>query len=324
MRRREFITLIGGAAAWPLAARAQQPIPVIGYLGLGTPESQANTVTGFRKGLSDSGYVEGRNIAIEFLWAGSQYDRFPAHAGDLVRRRVKVIFANSPSAVRAAMAATGIIPIVFLMGEDPVKEAIVPSLNRPSGNVTGITDYGNQIAGKRLGLLCDIVPKATVLALLVNPTHPNVESDTKDAQAAAAALRRELRVLRASTERDFDSAFSAMVQLGVGGLFVSIDPFFSEKRETLVALAARHAIPATYFRREYPAVGGLMSYEADRFEASRQAGVYVGRILMGAKPADLPVLQSSKFNLVINLKTAKALGLEIPPGVLAIADEVIE
>jgi putative ABC transport system substrate-binding protein len=325
MKRREFLTLLGGAAAaWPLVARAQQPaMPVIGYLGLGTPESQATTVAGFRRGLSEAGYVEDRNLAVEFLWAG-QYGLLANLAGELVRRRVNVLFMNSPSAVRAAMGITQTIPIVFIMGEDPVKEGIVPSLNRPGGNVTGITDYSSQLNGKILGLLHDAVSKARVVALLVNPTHPNVESATKDAQAASAALGLDLRVLKAASDSDIESAFKTMVGLGVGALMVSNDPFLTAKPETVIALAARYAIPSIYPRREYPAAGGLMSYEADRFDASRQAGNYVGRILKGAKPIDLPVLQATKFNFVVNLKTARVLGLDIPPTLLALADEVIE
>jgi len=325
MRRREFIAGLGAAAAWPLAARAQQPaMPVVGYLGLGSPAAQASSVAGVRKGLSETGYVEGRNVAIEFRWAESQFERFPALAADLVSRRVAVIFTSSPSAVRAARAASPTMPIVFIMGEDPVKEGLVASLNRPGGHVTGISDFANQLAGKLLGLLRDTVPKAAVFALLVNPTHPNAESDTRDAQAAANVLGRELRVLSAATEREFETAFAAMARLRVGGLLVNTDPFFNERREQLAALSARHAIPAIYARREFALAGGLMSYEADRSQTARQAGIYVGRILKGEKPADLPVQQAAKFIFTINLKTAWALGLEIPPGVLAIADEVIE
>jgi putative ABC transport system substrate-binding protein len=329
MRRREFIAGLGAAttsaAAWPLAARAQQPaMPVIGYLGLISPETQASTVAGFRKGLREVGYVEGRNVAIEFRWAESQVDRFSALAADLIRSRVDVIFAHSPTAVRATRAASATIPIVFIMGEDPVTEALVASLNRPSRGVTGVSDFANQLAGKLLGLLRDTVPNAAVFAFLVNPTHPNAASDTKDAQAAASALGRELRVLMASTDPDFEAAFAAMAQFRVGGLFVNTDPFFDDRREQLVALAARHAIPTIYARRSFPVAGGLMSYEADRSETSRQAGIYVGRILKGEKPDNLPVQQAIKFTFSINLKTARALGLEIPPGVLAIADEVIE
>jgi putative ABC transport system substrate-binding protein len=327
MRRRDFITLIGGVPSmlWPLAARAQQPAtPVIGYLGLSSPEAQASTVAGFRKGLTEAGYVEDHNVTIEFRWAESHFDRFPALAADLVRRRVGVIFANSPAAVRAAKAASATIPIVFLMGEDPVKEGLVPSLNRPGANVTGVSDFANQLAGKRLSLLRDTVPKATVYAFLVRPSNPNAESDAMDAMAAARGLGLDLRVLRADNEREIDAAFATMAQLVVGALFVNIDPFFVDRHEQLVALAAHHAVPAIYAQRDFPVAGGLMSYGVDRFESSRQAGAYVGRVLKGEKPADLPVQQSTKLELIINLKAAKALGLEISPGVLAIADEVIE
>jgi putative tryptophan/tyrosine transport system substrate-binding protein len=234
-------------------------MPVIGYLGLSSPEAQASTVAGFRKGLIESGYDEGRNVAIEFRWAESQFDRFPALAADLVRRRVDVIFANSPAAVRAAKVASATIPIVFLMGEDPVKEGLVPSLNRPGANVTGVSDFANQLAGKRLSLLRDAVPKAEVYALLVRPSNPNAESDTKDATAAARVLGLEFRALTADNEREIDAAFTTMVQLLVGAVFVNIDPFFVDRREQLVALAARHAVPAIYAQRDFPMVGGLMS-----------------------------------------------------------------
>ena len=326
MKRREFIIMLGGAAAgWPLAARAQQPaLPVIGFLGTSSPESQAIVIAGFRKGLSDLGYVEGRNVAIEYRWAEGQFDRFPALAADLVRPRIAAVFAIGPPAVRAAQAVTSTIPIVFNMGEDPVTEGLVASFNRPGGNVTGVTDFGNQLAGKLLGLLHEIVPKTETFALLINPTHPNADSDTRDARMAANALRRELQVLTASSVRDIEAAFVAMAQLRTGALFINNDPLFGERREQLAALTVRYAIPAIYPRREFPAAGGLMSYGADRSETSRQAGVYVARILRGEKPADLPVQQATRFELIINLKTAKALNLEIPPGVRAIADEVIE
>jgi putative ABC transport system substrate-binding protein len=325
MRRREFIVGLGGAAAWPVAARAQQSaIPVVGFLGAGSLEAQGSFAAGFRKGLSETGYVEGRNVAIEFRWAEGQHDRFPTLAADLVRGRPVVIFAVSPEAVRAAKAASASIPIVFRMGEDPVKEGLVANFNRPGGNVTGFTHFANQLAKKRLGLLREAIPKATVFALLVNPTHPNVEPDTKDAQTAARALGVPLHVLNASNERDFETAFAAMVQLGVGALSVNTDAFFTTRREQLVALAARHAVPAIYDDREYATMGGLMSYGADRLESDRQAGIYVGRILKGEKPIDLPVQQSTKFELLINLKTAKALRLTIPETLLATADEVIQ
>jgi putative ABC transport system substrate-binding protein len=321
IRRRQFITLLGSAAAWPLAARAQQrALPVVGFLGLGATEVPA----AFRKGLAEAGFVEGRNVAIEFRSAQNEVDRLPELAADLVRRRVDAIIAGSPPAARAAKAATASIPIVFSMGEDPVKEGIVPSLNRPGGNVTGVSDFSNQLAAKRLGLLHDTMPRAAVLALLVNPTNPNAEPDTKDAQAAANALGLELRVLTASTEHELEATFTTIVQRRVGALLVGIDPFFRNRPELLVTLASRYAVPALYERRDFAAAGGLMSYGTDPSEASRQTGIYVGRILKGAKPGDLPVQQSTKFELVINLRTAKALGLTIPPGVFAIADEVIE
>jgi putative ABC transport system substrate-binding protein len=322
-KRREFITLLGGATAWPIAARAQQASPLIGYLGVGPPASQASTVAGFRQGLSEGGYDEGRNATIEFRWAG-EYDALPEFAADLVRRRANVLFMNSPSAVRAAMAATTTVPIVFIMGEDPVEEGIVSGLNRPGGNVTGVSDYSNQLAGKQLGLLRDTVPAARLVGLLVNPTHPHADADTREAQAAAAAIKWDLRVFKAAPNGELETAFQAMVQLGVGALMVNVDPYLSAQRESVIALAARYAIPAIYPGGEYARAGGLMSYEADRFDASRQAGGYVARILKGTKPADLPVFQATKLKFAINLKTAKALGLDIPSGILAIADEVFE
>jgi putative ABC transport system substrate-binding protein len=282
-------------------------------------------VAAFRQGLSLSGYVEGRNVAIDFRSAEGQYDRLPALAADLVRRQVSVIFTNGgPVAVRAATAQTATIPIVFAMGEDPVKEGLVASLNRPGGNVTGFVNLANQLNSKRLSLLRDTVPRSKVFAYLVNSTHPNAETEIKEAQAAAAAMGLELLVFTASTERAVESAFAAMVQQRLGGLSVSRDPSFIDWREQLAALAARLRIPAIYDRRDFPAAGGLMSYGTSDTDASRQSGVYSGRILGGEKPADLPVQQSTKFEFVINLKVAKALDLEIPPGVLAIVDEVIE
>jgi putative ABC transport system substrate-binding protein len=326
MKRRDFITLLGGAAAatWPLVARAQQALPVIGFLSRGSPGVYAASLAGLRQGLNETGYAEGRNVAIEYRWAEDQFDRLPAMAAELVRRQVAVIFANAPPAVLAAKAATATIPIVFSMGEDPIREGLVASLNRPGGNVTGFSYFANQLFGKRLGLLRDVAPKATALAILVNPANPNADPDAKDAQAAASALGRELRVMRARTESDIEIAFAAIAQQRIGALVVGVDAFFREQREQLAALAARHAIPAIYEQRLYPAAGGLMSYGARQEDAWREAGIYVGRILKGAKPAELPVQQATKFEFVINLKAASRLGLDIPPGVLAIADEVIE
>jgi ABC-type uncharacterized transport system substrate-binding protein len=325
MRRREFIPLLGGAAAWPLAARAQQPaLPVIGFLGFGSLGWFAPQVVGFRQGLNQTGYVEGQNVVVEFRWAESRVDRFPALAADLVRHQVAVIVAHSPGGVRAARAASATVPIVFVMGEDPIKEGLIASLSRPGGNVTGFTNFANQLAGKQLGLLREIVPNPSAFAILVNPNNPNAEPDTTDAKAAADALGRELRVFGASTERDLETAFDTMAQLRVGALLVNIDPFFIGQSKQIVALAASHAVPTIYDRRDFPVAGGLMSYGASEVDAFRQCGIYVGRILKGAKPADLPAQQSTKFEFVINLQTVKTLGLTVPPGLLAIADEVIE
>jgi putative ABC transport system substrate-binding protein len=326
IRRREFITLLGGAAAWPLDARAQQPaMPVVGFLNNAPSREWAPLAAAWRKGLNESGYAEGRNVAIEYRWAEGQYDRLPALAADLVRHKVAVIFAGSPPAILAAKAASATIPIVFSMGEDPVKEGFVASMSRPGGNITGFSHFANQLAGKRIGLLRDIVPKAAAFALLVNPNNPNGEADTKDVQAAADTIGRQLIVLTASTERDLELAFMAIVQQRVGALLVGVDGnFLLGHRDQIAKLALRHAIPTMYDRREFPAAGGLMSYGTDRVESYRQGGIYTGRVLKGEKPADLPVQQATKFEFIINLKTAKALRLEIPPGVLAIVDEVIE
>jgi putative ABC transport system substrate-binding protein len=325
LRRREFIAALGSAATLPLAARAQQQAtPVIGFLHLFSPEAVAPGLAAFRSGLSQAGYVDGRNVRIEFRSAENQSDRLPALAADLVSRHVTAIFAGSAPAAVAAKVATTSIPIVFAMGEDPIKEGVVSRLNRPGGNVTGFSDFSNQVFGKRLGLLHEIVPRAARFGLLVNPENANAEPDTKEAQVAANALARELRVFRPRTEGDLDAAFAAVNEQRLDALIVGVDGFFFERREQITTLAARYAIPTAYERREYPAAGGLMSYGSDRLENLRLAGTYVGRILKGEKPADLPVQQSTKFTLILNLKTARTLGLAIPPGVLAIADEVIE
>jgi putative tryptophan/tyrosine transport system substrate-binding protein len=324
MRRRDFVTLLGGAAAWPLAAHAQQPaMSVIGYLNMRHAAADQAELNAFRRGLNEVGFIESRNVMIEYRWADGEIDRLPAMTADLLRRQVAVIFAYGAPAVVAAKAHTTDIPIVFFVGEDPVKEGFVASLNRPGGNVTGVTNWQNQLYGKQLGLLREIAPKATAFAFLVNPNNPNADPDSKDATTAANGLGLVLQVLRARNGTEIESAFAAMTQQRVGGVIVGVDDF-GVTFEQFVTLAARYPVPAIYRGREYPAAGGLMSYGASRIDSVRQAGGYVGRVLKGERPADLPVLQAAKFEFVINLKTAKAVGLEFPPGVLAIADEVIE
>ena len=326
MKRREFITLAGGAvAAYPLAARAQQAMPVIGFLHGASAQPFAHIVAGLRQGLKESGFTEGRNIAIEFRWAEGQYDRLPAMAADLVGRRVALIVTGGgePPAA-AAKAATGSIPIVFNIGSDPVKFGLVASLSRPGGNMTGVNILTEELAAKRLGLLHDLVPANLIMAHLVNPNYSQTESTIREVEAAARARGRQVLLLKATNESEIDEAFATIVRMRAGALISAADPYFNGRREQIVALAARHALPAAYEQREYAVAGGLMSYGTNISDAYRQMGMYAGRILKGEKPADLPVVQSAKFELVVNLKTAKALGLTLPSGLLSITDEVIE
>jgi putative ABC transport system substrate-binding protein len=323
MRRREFITLVGGAAAtWPLAARGQQPaMPVIGFLA--SPKPRPNRLAAFRRGLREAGYIEGQNVAVEFQ-ATDQNDRLPALADDLVRRRVAVLMVLGNYAILAAKAATSTIPIVFSGGFDPVELGVVANLARPGGNITGASWLANALEAKRLGLIRVLLPRVTVIAALINPDNASAEGQSRDLTEAAHTIGLRVVVANARSERDFDSALAAVVQQGAGALVVVTDGFFNTWREHLVALVARHAIPAIYFSREIAEAGGLMSYGATSTDADQQAGLYVGRILKGEKPADLPVMLPTRFELVINLKTAKALGLTVPDGLLLAADEVIE
>jgi putative tryptophan/tyrosine transport system substrate-binding protein len=327
IKRREFITLLGSAAAaWPLAARAQQPaMPVIGFLNSGSPAERAPFIAAFRQGLKETGYVEGQTAAIEYRFAEARYDRLPSLASDLVRRQVAVIAATGDTASPlAAKLATTTIPIVFVVGSDPVKEGLVASFNRPGGNITGVSIISSALVSKQFELLHELVPQAAVVGILVNPSNPNVGLELSALQSAAQTMGVQLAVLRASTESEIEGAFVTLMQLRAGALLIAPDVFFLDRREKLVALAKHEAIPTIYTRREHAAIGGLMSYGADLADGYRQAGVYVGRILSGTKPSDLPVMQPTKYSLVINLKTAKALRLEIPDKLLALADEVIE
>ena len=326
MKRRDFITVLGGMVGCSLAARAQKSaMPVIGFLSSASPAQWTSFVAAFRQGLNDAGHIEGKNVGIEFRWAEGHYDRLPALAADLVRRQVAVVVASGGTgAALAAKAATSAIPIVYTGMADPVGMGLVASLGRPGGNVTGISLLGVELDVKRMELLHELVPKATAIALLVNPDDPFAESKVRQAQVEARSFGQQLHVLRARTEQDIDAAFATLVHLRAGALVVGTDPFFGNRREQLVGLTARYAVPTVFHLREFVAAGGLMSYGPSLFETYRQAGIYAGKILNGAKPADLPVLQPTKFELVINLKTARALGLTIPQSLLLRADEVIQ
>ena len=324
MRRRKFITLLGGAAAWPLGARAQQPMPVIGFLSLGALEADTSRMNGLRRGLAEIGYVEGQNVAIEYRGAQYQYDRLPALAADLVNRQVSVIVAVSTQGTLAAKAATNTIPIVFAVGGDPVQFGLVTSFNRPGGNITGVYNLNTGVMGKRLELLHESVPTARVVGYLANPKSTVAGPETKELHEAGRALGVELRVLNATNEGEIDTAFATLAKEHSVPLVISTDNLFTDRPVRLVMLAARHAIPAIYPYRWFPTAGGLMSYGADLADAYRQVGNYAGRIVKGAKPTDLPVHQVVKVELIINLKTARALGLTIPLPLLGRADEVIE
>jgi putative ABC transport system substrate-binding protein len=327
VRRREFITLLGGAAvAWPLPGRAQQPaMPVIGFLDTRSPDAIADRLRGFRQGLKDTGYVEGENVAILYRFAENQIDRLPELAADLVRRKVAVIATAGDDVALVAKGATTTIPIVFIASQDPVRLGLVASLARPGGNATGINFFASELVAKRLEILRELVPRAARVGVLVNPTNAaTAEAALKDAAAAARAMRLQIEVFNAGTPKEIDAAFASFVRERPDALFVSTDTFFSSRRVQLVNLATRHAIPAGFPNRESAEIGGLMSYGSNIPDAWRQAGAYAGRILKGAKPADLPVVQSIKFELVINAQTARMLGLTVPPSLLSVADEVIE
>jgi putative ABC transport system substrate-binding protein len=325
MRRREFIAALGSAAAWPLAARAQQPaMPVIGYINLGSPESDTHRLTGLRRGLNQTGYVEGRNLVIEYRWAANQADRLATLATDLVQLRVAVIVTTGLVSTLAAKAATTSIPIVFAAGADPVRLGLVASLNRPGGNLTGFNNVNNELGTKGLALLRELVPGTETIGFLENPNNPTSELTTRDVLAAALVMGLTVQTLKASTDREIDAAFASLVQARTGALLVNNDFVFNSRIERLVELAAHHAIPTMHTLREFVVAGGLISYGVSLIEVYRQVGLHTGRILKGEKPADLPVIQTTKHELIINLKTAKALGLQIPDRLLALADEVID
>jgi putative ABC transport system substrate-binding protein len=326
MKRREFITLLGGAAAWPRAARAQHgAIPVIGYLNGASAAQFTHLLAAFREGLSETGYVEGRSVAIEYRYADGQYDRLPALAADLIDRKVSVLVATAGTpTIRAAKAATATIPIVFVIGGDPVMFGLVASLNRPGGNITGITLVGAETVAKRLGLLLEFIPSAPAVGVLANPKNPIAKPQVTELQTAAKSLGREIDVLNASSEMEVERAFATLDQQHIQALVVTADPFFDDRRDQIIALAARHRVPVSYTRREFVIAGGLMGYGPDVSDAFRQAGIYTGRILKGENPGEMPVMRPTKFQFVINLKTARTLGLNVPDKLLALADEVIE
>ena len=326
IRRREFITLIGGAAAWPLAARAQQPaLPVVGFLSFRSPGESASVEAAFRQGLREQGYVEGQNLHIAFRWAEGHYERLPALAANLVEIRVAVIAAaGGQGSGLAAKAVTSTVPIVFITGEDPVKLGLVASLNRPGGNATGVSMFLNEMEAKRLALLRELIPGAPLIGVLVNPSSPSIDTQLNDVHSAARALRQPIHIVNASNEREIDAAFAALAQRKVAAVLVCANAYLNSRRDQIVALAMQYSIPTIHDQREFAAAGGLMSYGTDLADAYRQMGVYAGQILKGEKPADLPVQAPTRYQLVINLKTAKALGIEVPATLLARADEVIE
>jgi ABC-type uncharacterized transport system substrate-binding protein len=325
LKRRQFVTLLGSAAAWPFVAHAQQAMPVVGFFHPGSPDPQANLAAAFREGLKEVGYVEAKNVIIEYRWANGHYDQLQALAVDLVRRQVAVIAATGGTAsAQAAKAATATIPIVFNIGVDPIKAGLVTSFNRPGGNVTGVNTQSPTLEPKRLGLLHELVPQAAMIGVLLNPTNPDADFQREGVETAATAIGVKLRIFHANSEDDLDRAFAALVQERTDALLVGNDTFFVNQREQIVTLAARHGLPAIYTFRSFAEAGGLMSYSTSLVDVYRQVGFYVGRILKGEKPADLPVVQPTKFELVINLKTAKTLGVKISDNLLSLADEVIE
>ena len=325
MQRREFITLFGGAAAaWPFTARAQQKMPVVGFINSGSAKAQALVAVAYRLGLAEFGFVEGKNVLIESRWADGQYDQLPELLADLIKRNVAVIMAGGPPAAQAAKKATSTIPIVFTSGDNPVEIGLVASINRPGENVTGVHVFFTELESKKLGLLRELVPQAGVIAALVNQSRPTAKSQTAELQAAAQKFGQQIQIFGAASEQELEPAFASMAQLKVGALLVAADAFFNARREQIVSLAARYAIPAIYEQSAFATAGGLMSYGTNLAEGYRQAGIYTGRILKGEKPADLPVVLSNKFEFVINLKVAKTLGLKVSADLISTADEVIE